>query len=96
MCSARLKTVPAPISASGGGKLKATDVLYNDILSYIKAINVGWSHDLVDTAGSRFVTTLRDVLRYIDPHHDKIKDRGGKISTRLSHFVRTTIGRERR
>ena len=87
MINARQKALPSIIVA-GNRKdgLKGNEVLFNDEVGYLGLLGVGWSRDIVDSIGKRFVTSLCDALWYRDAHHDKLADRGIYFPKRLSHF----------
>ena len=64
---------------------KSNDLkLYNDILGWLKSLEIGWSNDLdANSIGKSFVIALRDTLWYIDGHWKTLSDRGYHIPDTL-------------
>ncbi len=62
------------------------DKLFNDLVRYFEEKEWKWM-DGGGTHGKRFITSLRDVLWYIDGHHSTFEDRYCKMSDPFDKFV---------
>ena len=59
MASSKKVLLPKKYS---GERLKADQLLYNDVLDLLASWNVGWGPDSVQTIGERCVKTIASVL----------------------------------
>ena len=60
------------------------DKMYNDILSFIQKRSLKWHNSEISSgAAARCLSTLRDVLWYIDGMHDTLNERSCNIQTIL-------------
>ena len=50
-------------------------MLRNDVIDLLASMNVGWSPDMVGVVGERCVKAMVTALWYLDPHHDRFRDR---------------------
>jgi hypothetical protein len=55
------------------------DLLYNDLINILEQSSLGWTGGTHESIGNNLVNRLVDLLWYIDPHHEKLKNRGYKI-----------------
>ena len=69
-----------------GDKLRADQKLYNDLITLLGAMNIGWSPDTVDTAGKECVKVLSAALWYIDPCHHQFLDRSISLPSIFDQF----------
>ena len=60
--------------------------MFNDILDLLVEKKTGFLACHVDDIGQRIVSTVCDVLWYIDPHHMTFQSRGLKIPDGLEKF----------
>ena len=74
-------------AVSKEGPLKMNEVLFNDVLTYLDGLKVGWRPDIVDSVGKRFVSVLQRTLWYLDAHHQKLADRAVHLPPRLLKFT---------
>ena len=54
---------------------RADHRMFNDIIDLLASWNISWSPDTVETIGKKCVKVLCGVLWYLDPHHNRFKDR---------------------
>jgi len=52
--------------------LRGDHAIYNRLLDLLKSRNLGWSLDIVETTGIKFLKLLADCLWTLDPHHDQL------------------------
>ena len=60
----------------GGENPSCNERMYNALLGKFEGLNVGFRSDQVDTLGKRVIDTFCNALWYLDPHHQKFRDRG--------------------
>lgn len=58
-----------------GEKLRADQILYNDLIDSIELTEARWPHQDLST-GQCFTKALSGALWYIDPHHHTLRERG--------------------
>ncbi len=64
MVSQREMKLPAKIE---GERLRGDQRLRNSLIEVLAAMNVGWTRDIVGTAGEKCIKVLSASLWYIDP-----------------------------
>ena len=93
MSSQKRIVLPGKVS---GDKLRADQQLYNDLIDLLASWSVGWAPDSVNTVGVRCVKGISSALWYLDPHHDRFKDRSIPITGSFAEFGDTMTGRRKR
>ena len=61
------------------------DKLFNDLLNLLETKEWEWAPDGIES-GRRFLTTLTNVLWYLDGHHDTLSHRGFKVPELFSPY----------
>ena len=69
-----------------GESLRADQRLRNDVIDLLSSMNIGWSPDVVDTVGQQCIKAIVASLWYLDPHHDRFRDRSLAIPTCFASF----------
>lgn len=62
------------------------DKLKNDVISWLEKNKVGWSKDLAQTQGNKFVNILSNILWDIDGNHSTLASRGYGVPAILTQF----------
>jgi len=62
------------------------DVLTKLFIDWLDGLELGFSPDGVDTIGKNFVTTVTNVLWYIDPYVSTMVERSCKVPQALNRF----------
>ena len=58
-----------------GDRPRADQKMRNDLIDLLASWSVGWTPDNVQTLGEHCVKIVASALWYLDPHHDRFKDR---------------------
>ena len=77
------KRLPAKVH---GDKLRGDQKMFNDFIDLLGAMNIGWSPDLVGTAGEKCVKVVVSALWYIDPCRKQFVERGIHLPSVLDQF----------
>ena len=77
------KRLPAKVH---GDKLRGDQKMFNDFIDLLGAMNIGWSPDLVGTAGEKCVKIIVSALWYIDPCRKQFIERGIHLPSVLDQF----------
>ena len=84
----------------GGENTSNIARMYNALLGKLEGLNVGFRSDQVDTLGKRVIDTICNALWYLDPHHQKFRDRGiqllGDTFSTLCDYVDYKASHKRR
>ena len=83
MNSQRRRILPKKVT---GDKLRADQKLYNDVIDLLASWDGGWAADSVQTIGERCVKTITSALWYLDPHHQRFKERSLSIPPCFAKF----------
>ena len=67
------KRLPANVH---GDKLRGDQKMFNDFIDLLGAMNIGWTPDLVGTAGEKCVKIIVSALWYIDPYWKQFAEPG--------------------
>ena len=65
---------------------RADQRMFNDIIDFLASWNIGWSPDTVETVGKKCVKVLCGALWYLDPHHNRFRDRSLALPARFEKF----------
>lgn len=86
MKNASALSLPAKYNPSARS-INKKEQMFNDILALMQEKGLqGWHADTAQTIGARFVESIVNVLWYLDPHHDKLKERGAHLPRDLQAF----------
>ena len=61
-------------------------ILQNQIISWLRDNQIGWTTDLKATSGKTFVETLAGALWYIDGHHDGLGAQACHVPSMFNQF----------
>lgn len=67
-------------------RLRGDQRVQNEVLKLLGELKVGWSPDIVGSAGEDLVRKLSTTLWYLDCHHQDFKNQGTTIPTIFSRF----------
>lgn len=67
-------------------ELNQKNKLFNDIIEWLRAQNVGFLSTNKDSLGVNLVNTLTDILWYVDGNHHTLASRACDIPEALTHF----------
>ena len=70
----------------GDTELGGDQIVRNKLLDLLEEMRVGWTPDVVDTIGERFLKQLTNILWYLDSHHQKFSSRSIHLPKEFSDF----------
>ena len=70
----------------GDTELRGDQLVRNKLLDLLEEMKVGWTPDVVDTIGERFLKQLTSTLWYLDSHHQKFSSRSIYLPKEFSGF----------
>ena len=78
------KRLPAKVH---GDKLCGDQKMFHDFIDLLGAMNIGWTPDLVGTAGETCVKIIVSALWYIDSCRKQFVERGIHLPSVLDQFL---------
>ena len=78
------KRLPAKVHSD---KLRGDQKMFNDFIDLFGAMNIGWTPDLVGTAGEKCVKIIVSTLWYIDPCWKQFVECGIHLPSVLDQFL---------
>ena len=78
------KRLPAKVHSD---KLRGDQKMFNDFIDLFGAMNIGWTPDLVGTAGEKCVKIIVSTMWYIDPCQKQFVERGIHLPSVLDQFL---------
>lgn len=67
------------------------DLLYNDLISLFLSLNSVFAEEEIKVEGKMLLTTLRDILRYIDGYHSIFAERAIAVPKLFQQFIKYNV-----